>query len=191
MILHTSYTYKSMAKRIPSYLVIYLRGDELKHKGFDTLELAKVSADHTGLVVGIFDYSQRKLMTDLIPNNGVYKGKLTDYIADNFPSEEELLKQKLRYRQSSQKVALFYFQKFALIFSIIVISGFCNFYLHWTIKPYISVSLAALFYGGSTLGYLVLWNVQTFGGKTPPERLNEGILIIGYMLGTAFTILSL
>lgn len=80
---------------------------------------------------------------------------------------------------------------YGIILLVIIIGLFLNCCLKINLNPNITTILSALFYSGGTLGYLVTWEIQTFCGKTPPEKLNKYLLVFSYIFGTFFLILGI
>lgn len=98
-------------------------------------------------------------------------------------------------RRKSQKDAIrvvitSYAKNFSIITLTILVTGFCNKVFNLHLESWIGGSMAALFYSGGTLSYLIDWRVKTWGGKGFSERLNESLFIVCYILGTVFTVLS-
>lgn len=56
-------------------------------------------------------------------------------------------------------------------------------------RKLISLMGTALILGG-TLGYLVQWKIQTWEGETGPEKLNKGLFMTSYIIGTLLIFLG-
>ena len=175
------------------YKVVYEDRGKTRHKGFDDLGAAKACAveyDRGMNVYGIYNFDDRKIEPIDLPDAELRRSLLRDYISENFPEQSVAEQRKKDQRAATKKVIIAYVKNFTLIGLTIIISGVCNKYFGWGIKPQIGGILAAFFYSGGTLSYLIDWHVKTFGGKGFAERLNESLLILSYVLGTAFTVLS-
>ena len=175
------------------YVVIFRKDKQAAHHDFADLAVAQVFVEECkrantfcGLCL-IQGGEVKKIDIDEMLGNYVVDGYLSDSLPETYQINERNQEWGLSYKAVIQSYRLYSL----VIATTILISTLANYYSPYRVWPVLAVCLAAFFYSASTLGYLVTWKIQSLPGETPPERFNARLLVIGYVLGTAFTIFSL
>ena len=179
------------------YIVVFENNNEVSRRSFTKKEYAKAFVEqHQSAynIYGIYDYNTQQEVEyeygGLLADHNLRHSLFFEYIDQHFPKVSQAESDERKKIYFTRLVIQYYDKRFAQIGAAIVAAILLN-YFGYRVSSWLGTILAAFFYSGGTLGYLVLWKVQTWGGTSKPEQVNEYLLISSYILGTFFTVLNL